>query len=229
MRRPLDITSMKIPGSDAVRTLHEYRSQYSATGQYPFLLGDDRSFEMMMDCGGWKEDTTEDIIQSSIDAQMEERIEHQRWYLEMDGVQKLSKIMGRWPGGLHDNGSIGAHINIVTKEFFSEVHLGFAKIEKPWHLPAVLRMGPWNNCPDPVTHCMFHRLWYEEYGAEIVSAAGDTVECIVSRPPTTKAAAMKLAWEQFWYCDDIVDQGTRTVSKLAASILKWPYWFFWWD
>lgn len=231
MRRtyPLDIRTIQVPGKDAVKLLHEYRAKYHATGEYPFLIGDDKELESVMQCGEGKEERAADIIQQSFDLSIDERIEHQRWYLRMDGDRTLAKRMGKWPGGLHDNGSICAHQNISTKEFLPTVHLGFAKIEKPWHLPAALKMGQWNNCPDAATHCLFHRLWYEEYGSEIVSVMGDVVECIVSRPPTTKEAAMKLALAQFWYCEDIVDQGTRTISKLAAAILKWPYWFFWWD
>jgi hypothetical protein len=36
----MDFTTLKIAGNDAIRLLNDYRSQYSATGQYPFLIGD---------------------------------------------------------------------------------------------------------------------------------------------------------------------------------------------
>jgi hypothetical protein len=40
---------------------------------------------------------------------------------------------------------------------------------------------------------------------------------------------MALAWEQYWYCLDIVDQGVGSVSALAATLLNSTYWYFWWD
>jgi uncharacterized protein DUF4253 len=59
--------------------------------------------------------------------------------------------------------------------------------------------------------------------------SGDIVECAVTRPPTDRNAATILAWEQYWYCVDIVEQGCESVSNLAATLLNSPYWYFWWD
>ena len=43
------------------------------------------------------------------------------------------------------------------------------------------------------------------------------------------AEALDLAREQYAYCPDLVDQGTETLSALAASLLKDEWWHFWWD
>ena len=59
--------------------------------------------------------------------------------------------------------------------------------------------------------------------------SGDIVECVVTKPPTDRNAPTILAWEQYWYCVDIVEQGCESVSNLAATILNSPYWYFWWD
>jgi hypothetical protein len=59
--------------------------------------------------------------------------------------------------------------------------------------------------------------------------SGDVVECVVTKPPTDRNAATNLAWEQYWYCVDIVEQGCESVSNLAATLLNSPYWYFWWD
>ena len=55
------------------------------------------------------------------------------------------------------------------------------------------------------------------------------IEMAVTRPPQTREEAITLATEQYFYCSDIVDQGTETIDRLAAEILAQPRWFFWWD
>jgi hypothetical protein len=51
----------------------------------------------------------------------------------------------------------------------------------------------------------------------------------VANPPTTKEDALKLAEEQFVYCEDIVTQGTETIENLAAGLINAKKWYFWWD
>jgi hypothetical protein len=51
----------------------------------------------------------------------------------------------------------------------------------------------------------------------------------VARRPATREAALELAREQYLYCNDIVDQGTGSLSGLAASLTTDDWWFFWWD
>ena len=93
----------------------------------------------------------------------------------------------------------------------------------------MLSYGNWNECPRPEVHCAFHRQWQESYGAEITGISGDIIECVVSKPPTDEKAATILAWEQYWYCSDIVEQGVNSISNLAATLLNSTYWYFWWD
>jgi hypothetical protein len=35
--------------------------------------------------------------------------------------------------------------------------------------------------------------------------------------------------EMYYFCPDVVDQGTGSVKALAESILGANVWFFWWD
>ncbi|MCA9022048.1 MAG: DUF4253 domain-containing protein, partial [Planctomycetaceae bacterium] len=121
------------------------------------------------------------------------------------------------------------HKNAVTGNFLPEVYIGLAEVETSWQLPAVLKFGGWNDCPEAEIQCAFHRKWQTEFGAEICSVGGGVIECTVNRPPQDQQSAMQLAWEQYWYCADIVDQGCETISNLGATLLKSPYWFFWWD
>ena len=57
----------------------------------------------------------------------------------------------------------------------------------------------------------------------------DLMELIVAQPPATRAAAERLALEQFLYCPDNVEQGARTLHNLAVSLWRAPSWYFWWD
>ena len=53
--------------------------------------------------------------------------------------------------------------------------------------------------------------------------------CRWQSSPTDRAAAMQLVWEQYWCYADIVEQDCGVVTGLAATRLKSPYWYFWWD
>ncbi|MBX2853523.1 MAG: DUF4253 domain-containing protein [Rhodobacteraceae bacterium] len=33
----------------------------------------------------------------------------------------------------------------------------------------------------------------------------------------------------YWYCPDIIDQGVKDQSTLAAYLMETECWFFWWD
>lgn len=96
-------------------------------------------------------------------------------------------------------------------------------------LPIHLRFGDWNDCPSPYVHAAFARHWKERYGAEIVTVAGDIIEYTVARKPATAKEALDLAWEQYLYCPDIVDQGVGSVATLAKALEGSSRWYFWWD
>ncbi|MEO0476072.1 MAG: DUF4253 domain-containing protein [Planctomycetota bacterium] len=96
-------------------------------------------------------------------------------------------------------------------------------------MPAVIQYGGWNDCPFPAEQSGIMRHWQQTYGAQIISMTGDVVECHVERPPQDRDSAIELAWQQYWYCYDIVDQGCETVSNLGATLINSSYWYFWWD
>jgi hypothetical protein len=73
------------------------------------------------------------------------------------------------------------------------------------------------------------RYWRDRFGAEIAAVSSDVVEFTVSRPPSDDAQALELAWQQYLYCADIVDQGVGSVATLAQSLRHSTRWYFWWD
>ncbi len=71
--------------------------------------------------------------------------------------------------------------------------------------------------------------WYERYGAEVMGMTSDTIEMQVARPPRSSDEALQLAFEQYVYSPDIVDQGAGGLDHLAALLLGGTVWYFWWD
>jgi hypothetical protein len=223
----MTFTTIKIPGTDAIRILSEHRARYPDTGYYPFLIGDDEELAQVSEAAEHNDEDPATIIRASLGIKIADWIAGRR--KEAQEYEFSDEILGDWPDEIPETGSIGLHKDVLTGEIKPEVYLGLAKIEKPWHLPAMLKYGAWNDCPEPEVHCAFHREWQERFGAEITGMSGDVLECAVKNPPTDQKAATLLAWEQFWYCTDIVEQGCGSVSNLAATLLNSPYWYFWWD
>ena len=96
-------------------------------------------------------------------------------------------------------------------------------------IPAYLNLGNWNAMPAPEYHVAALRSWRDRHGAELVGLNSDTFNLQVSRPPASREEALALAREQYEYCADIVDQGTGSLSALAASLKVDRWWYFWWD
>ncbi len=103
------------------------------------------------------------------------------------------------------------------------------KVEHSYEVPAHIGFGGWNDCPSPALQVAALREWHKEYKAVPACITADVLECAVVKRPQTEAEAMKLAAEQWIFCDDIVSQGTQTVRKLGMEIWRSPNWFFWWD
>ena len=224
----MTFTSIQVHGTEAVERLNELREQFAKTGKYPFLIGPHQDRETMIKSAEFNRQSPEEILRDSQKIDLEEWVAERRAEVEEYGDSPYEDL-GEWPGEIHDKGSLILHKNAVTGNFLPEVFIGLAEVETSWQLPAVLKFGGWNDCPDAEVQCAFHRKWQAEFGAEICSVGGGVIECTVNQPPQDQQSAMQLAWEQYWYCADIVDQGCETISNLGATLLKSSYWFFWWD
>jgi hypothetical protein len=116
-------------------------------------------------------------------------------------------------------------------------------VDESWQVPAYLQLGgmdTWHAVVRmdrfegtiglyPQVHVAILKYWYEHWGAEVVAATAGDLELRVLRPPTTPAAALALANEQYIYCGDLVGQHTDSVAVLANLLLDSPVWWFWWD
>ena len=224
----MTFTSIKVAGTEAVERLNELRDQFAQTGEYPFLIGPQDDLERMIESAESPRQSPEEIIRASQKIDIDEWVAERRAEMKEFGYSPYEDL-GEWPGEIHEKGSLCLHKNAVNGNVLPEVYIGLAQIKTSWHLPAILNFGGWNDCPEPEVQCAFHRKWQTDWGAEICSVGGGVIECTVNEPPQDQQSALQLAWEQYWYCGDIVVQGCETISNLGATLLKSPYWFFWWD
>ena len=81
----------------------------------------------------------------------------------------------------------------------------------------------------PEAHVAMMKYWHELYGAELVGNTHDSVEMQLARPPTDRDQAKALAWEQYIYCYDLVEQVFQSFPALAAALLGGKAWYLWWD
>ncbi len=115
------------------------------------------------------------------------------------------------------------------RELLHQLVVALIPTTEPSLIAIFLNFGDWNGSPAPVIHAAMARRWNRSYGAVPVAFSNTTVEFRVARPVATHEAAIALALEHFAYCPDIVLQGTKTIERLAASLIGARYWFFWWD
>lgn len=110
-----------------------------------------------------------------------------------------------------------------------EVAIVLVPTTDPTTIPAHLRWGDWNANPEAEHHVAALRSWRDRFGAELVALSHDLLELRVARRPADRDAAIALAYEQYWYCSDIVSQGFQDLSRLAAHLTVSDWWAFWWD
>ena len=182
----------------------------------------EESFEMD-DC------TPVEIIAESQKVDVASWFAEQRKRFESDWEMDLNENLGDWPPDpIEKMGFTLAH-DILSGELKADLCGLRVKVDASWQIPAHLRYGGWNDCPFPAVHCAVWKYWEQRYGAKIVGASSDVLEAYVAHPPASREEAIQLAWEQYFYCYDIVDQGVQTISNLAASLLNHESWYFWWD
>ena len=141
----------------------------------------------------------------------------------------LSETVGEWPGEVTNKQGFTLDHDILSGKALTEVLAVELEVDLSWHIPAHLKFGGWNDCPLTDVQCAVWKYWEEKYGAVIIGASHDVIEAYVENPPVTQQEAMQLAWEQYLYCYDIVDQGVETIANLAAILMNGKYWYFWWD
>ncbi len=227
LRMKLSFDVMSVPGTDALAAWRRYQQQWRAEGGSAVLLGDDEEANRIAELVESSETPPEATLRTADALKAGEFFARKR----SDAVAEEGggePPLGEWPAGSPPM-SLTAHLETLGRKPKHRVWIARIPTTKSWEIPAYLRFGGWNDCPMPEEQVAVLKHWAETYGIEIYAITGDVMECEVSRPPTSKDAAIALAHEQYWYCSDIVLQGTETLSILAAGLLNSPAWFFWWD
>ncbi len=137
--------------------------------------------------------------------------------------------LGDWPAETSYGADLSVAYNVGTGRLKSTVPIALIPTDDPTAIPAYMRWGNWNECPSPAYHVAALRAWRDRYGAELIGLGADTINLRASRRPATREEALDLAREQYFYCNDIIDQGMGSYRKLAAGLMASDWWFFWWD
>jgi len=220
---------LQLPVQTALSEFEKLRADYRTSQKYPFFIGGEKNLKFFESSPKLSDSEIENTISRSLD------IDIRQWF----ATRQIEESKNEW---FNENELIGEWSEVKLKQStpyvlrekrFGEkhefIHTGLAELQKPWMLPAVCGFGGGNECPSIDIQCAAMKYWQEKYGAEIITMAGDYFECQVEKPPAAEEEAMRLAWEQYWFCPDIVDQGTETISNLGAALLDAKLWFFWWD
>jgi Domain of unknown function (DUF4253) len=191
---------------------------------YPVIAGAPENLETLAD-GDASDGSGVDCVQAAggidVDDWLAQRVAGDREYYEEEH--------GDWPSDAAPNSTFTGPTDILTGEPLAEVAIFLVPGAESWQVPCVLGYGEWNEYPPPAEHSAILKRWQDRHGATLVTMTQDTVELAVERPVRTRDDALALAQEQYIYCADIVQQGTETIERLAASLVDAPVWFFWWD
>jgi hypothetical protein len=239
MMAALSYERVTVAGADA---LAEWERLRSAGRGWPIVVGDDDALERIADQFSMADPQVSgssilpaprapaEIIAAA--ARLRFPADLARWpgaYGEGD----LRSPVGEWPeGGMDDaaeQDGLTVARNVLTDQAFERVHILLIPTRNGWEAPAYLRWGDWNACPPPEYHVAALRSWHERYGTVVVGINGDTMNLRAARRPAGRDEALALAREQYRYCPDIVDQGSGTISALAAQLMSSDWWYFWWD
>lgn len=212
---------LTIHGKDVVE---EMRQAEMRSGVVPVLMGNREAFEGTVELIEENSTDFDEIREAGLKLNVEEwiksRIEESPEYYEVE--EGATGVVDTTP-------LFTPARDILSGKFEPEVFIGLIPVETHWLVPAYLKPGGWNECPEPEVQLAFFHRWHERYGARVVTVTSDIIEFAVSRPPATADEARDLAWEQFVYCADIVHQGVQTLGNLQATLINSPNWFFWWD
>lgn len=148
--------------------------------------------------------------------------------VDIEGEEREPPL-GEWPAATSGSPGLSAAYDILTRQPLPKVYIVLVPTDDPSTVPAYLRWGDWNECPAPEYHVAALRHWRDHYGAELIGVGKDVLNIRVARKPVTRSEAIELARVQYAYCNDIVDQGTESLSALAAELMAHDWWFFWWD
>jgi hypothetical protein len=223
-------------GKQAIEIWKRLRLVAEKIGHWPVLLGEPFEVANLKESLEDSSEAAAEVLSATAKLDganlLKQRDESRREELaelnECQPEEFLPKI-GVWPDDPKPSIVFTIPYNMSTRKAHPQVAMALLPTTRSWEVFAHLKFGAWNECPAPAEHVAIAERWNRLYGAEVVGVTHDVVEMNVARPPADRDAALALAREHYIYCTDIVEQGTGTLAKLAASLLNGKAWYFWWD
>lgn len=220
---PFPIVS--VPGSDVEAELRRLRINRGSKSVSPVVIGDFESATRLVEV--W-----DDPFDFEQQLKLAAEINVERWFEERR-EEDAECYASEGQDVIHEAGTAPMATLTIGHDHSGmprvEVYLALIPTTDATTIPLHLRFGDWNACPSPCEHVAVARYWRDKYGAEIATVASDVLEFTVADPPSDDDKAMELAWQQYVYCSDIVDQGVGSVATLAKALRHSSRWYFWWD
>lgn len=212
----------RVSGEAGPRRLFDIRASGKAT---PVILGGLEQFKRVAETFEVSSESVDSLLAKALALDplkwIEDRAQSDPDYYEIEASD--------WPENASPNDALSAHIDVLSRKPLDLVYIALLPTQSAWQSACYLKIGGWNEMPFAPEHSALWRYWEDRYGAKVACLADDVIEFTVDRPPQTREEALVLARQQFIYCADIVHQGVGSVEALAATILKAPVWYFWWD
>ena len=211
------------PIMDAYR---QARVRGEKEGFLPMLVAAD---ELLLECLEDTDQARAELLAAPLESGeefLQKWLKEMKEELEEDEPDYWEQLIGEVAGGE----GIDRFLSIWDYSGKQTIPIVLAEIpvKNPWEVFAYLPFGGWNECPANEEHMAVAKYWFEKYGAVPALMTHDVLE--YSLPASiSQEKAMEVAWEQFTYCSDIVEQGVGTVGALAGGLAQSKFWYFWWD
>jgi hypothetical protein len=217
--------SFSVPGDSTIGKWRDLRKSAPPLGYWPVVFGEPENLERITELFDSEHiSSTAEILAQAAALDVQEYFKQRAKELSGEHAH------GPWPASIQPLSEFSLPRPVLSsEEFHPTVDIGLVPVAHCWDVPAYLSIGGWNDCPYAPKQVAVHHYWNQVYGAEIVGYSGDVIEMRVARRPASREDALKLAYEHYLYCYDIVDQGVQTIENLAATLLASDIWYFWWD
>ena len=218
--------------SSIMEAYYQAQARGKQEGFVPMLVAVD---ELLLECFelNGEDKSAEQARQELLSAPLESGEEFlQQWLKEIKEDLEEDEP-GYWEqliGEVSDGEGIDRFLSIWDYGGKQTIPIVLAEIpvKNPWEVFAYLPFGGWNECPANEEHMAVAKYWFEKYGAVPALMTHDVLEYSLPAP-VSREKAIEVAWEQFTYCSDIVEQGVGTVGRLADGLAESSCWYFWWD
>lgn len=223
-----EFPAFQVASDDAVPIWKALRALTDHTGWYPMITRNQSNFLHKLD--EREKRSTRRILKRAKSIDINNWLAKRRHWLQFDAEGR--PVDCRSPGSTCTCSFYKSFVlphDVSTREPVDDVYIILFPTKDPCEVPAYIGFGNWNSCAHAEYQVAMLRKWHREFGTEPVTFLDDMLECSVARRPATFDDALRLAAEQFLYCDDNLCQGHRNFDAYADYLMTSDIWYFWWD